>query len=150
MTIAPERRSTESGPAPPSRTNWILLALLLVVIAALVIAVVWLALGDDDGDTVSGERISGSGNVVLEKSREQRLPYPYPIKSCTVGQWRIVVERERPKGKRSQRQVLERHRSAFRLDWGQRCGCGCGTSVSSVCLLLPAAAAAGAGVAVYL
>ena len=37
--------------------------------------------------------LDATGNVVLEKSREQRLPYPYPIKSCTVGPWRIVVER---------------------------------------------------------
>jgi hypothetical protein len=38
----------------------------LAIIAALVVAVGWLALDDGDGDTVSGERISGSGNIVLE------------------------------------------------------------------------------------
>jgi hypothetical protein len=66
MTIAPERPPTESGPAPPYRTNWLLLTLLLGIIVALVIAVVWLALDDDEGDATSGERISGSGKVVLE------------------------------------------------------------------------------------
>ena len=37
--------------------------------------------------------LDSEGKPVLEKKREQELPYPHPIKSCVVGPWRIEVQR---------------------------------------------------------
>lgn len=67
MTIAPERRSIEEGgPLPPDRTNWTLVVILVAIIVGLVVALIWVVLDDDDSPFTDAERISGSGNVVLE------------------------------------------------------------------------------------
>jgi hypothetical protein len=66
MTIAPER-PLEQKPLRPERTNWTLVIILMAIIAGLVGAIAVLALNDDDNEpSTSGERISGSGTVVVE------------------------------------------------------------------------------------
>jgi hypothetical protein len=67
MTIAPERPSTGHSPAPPYRTNWVLVTILLLIIGTLAAAIVWLVADDDGGgsDTAAG-RISGSGTIIRE------------------------------------------------------------------------------------
>ena len=38
--------------------------------------------------------LDANGDPVHQKRREKDLPYSYPLKSCVVGPWRIVVERK--------------------------------------------------------
>lgn len=65
MTIAPER-PLEQEPPRPGRTNWTLVVILLAIIAGLAAVIALLAMDDDDGPSASEERISGSGDVVVE------------------------------------------------------------------------------------
>jgi len=65
MTIAPER-PLEHEPLPPPRTNWTLVIILMAIIVGLAVAIAVLVSNDDDEPFFAGERISGSGNVVVE------------------------------------------------------------------------------------
>ncbi|MDH3539687.1 MAG: DUF2807 domain-containing protein [Acidimicrobiia bacterium] len=65
MTIAPER-PLEQEPLRPERTNWTLVIILMALIAGLVVAIAVVVSNDDDEPSTSGERISGSGTVVVE------------------------------------------------------------------------------------
>jgi hypothetical protein len=65
MTIAPER-PLEQEPLRPERTNWTFVVILMAIIVGLVAAISVLVLNDDDEPSAAGERISGSGNVVVE------------------------------------------------------------------------------------